>query len=219
MHAPDGLGPLTKRALLLTTRSEFYPEIMWMLVYRCHIESYHVVVPAECERIDQIDNFALIVATPTSLDKLASSQYFRLIRTATIVLLVGRRNLRSAAAYAAWADGFLFENQVPDGVCRSIRLARHGHAICPHAAGRDLTFDSIRKDKMAAMPSRELEVFDRLAEGETNRYIARHLGMTEREVRNRVHAILSKLEFDNRTEAGVFAHRFRATLREHRDTR
>ena len=54
---------------------------------------------------------------------------------------------------------------------------------------------------------------DRLAEGDPNLDIARRLGMEEREVKYLVRSILTKLHFNNRTEAGVFALRFRESLR------
>lgn len=55
------------------------------------------------------------------------------------------------------------------------------------------------------LSARELEVLARLAEGETNKTIARHLEISERTVDRHVSNILDKLDVASRTEAASYA--------------
>lgn len=51
----------------------------------------------------------------------------------------------------------------------------------------------------------ELRILQRLARGESNRQIARHLGVAEKTVKNRMSVIMSKMQCSSRTEAAVLA--------------
>lgn len=52
---------------------------------------------------------------------------------------------------------------------------------------------------------REIEILDQVARGNSNKIIARKLGISDQTVKNHVSAILRKLEVNDRTEAVVFA--------------
>ena len=52
---------------------------------------------------------------------------------------------------------------------------------------------------------RELEILDLVARGNSNKLIARQLGISDQTVKNHVSAILRKLEVNDRTEAVVYA--------------
>jgi DNA-binding NarL/FixJ family response regulator len=52
---------------------------------------------------------------------------------------------------------------------------------------------------------REIEILDLVARGNSNKLIARRLGISDQTVKNCVSAILRKLEVNDRTEAVVFA--------------
>ncbi|MFJ6211839.1 LuxR C-terminal-related transcriptional regulator [Streptomyces sp. NPDC092296] len=87
----------------------------------------------------------------------------------------------------------------------------------PHAApppterprGMDTALTAVDR-----LSDRELQVFLRLPTGDSNREIARSLGITERTVRFHVAAILQKLALRSRVEAAVvaYAHRGMAAL-------
>lgn len=55
------------------------------------------------------------------------------------------------------------------------------------------------------LSGREIEILDLVARGNSNKLIARRLGISDQTVKNHVTAILRKLEVNDRTEAVVFA--------------
>lgn len=57
----------------------------------------------------------------------------------------------------------------------------------------------------AVLTERELEIFKRLASGESNQAIGRELSLSENTVKNHVASILAKLQLDNRIQAAVQA--------------
>ena len=66
---------------------------------------------------------------------------------------------------------------------------------------RLLTAEEIR----AALTARELEIFKRLASGESNQQIGEAFSVSENTVRNHVASILAKLQLENRVQAAVQA--------------
>src|SRR5207245_8247310 len=74
---------------------------------------------------------------------------------------------------------------------RDVRLT----ARSEHAA------DAIR----AELTERELEIFRRLASGESNQEIGRAFSLSENTVKNHVASILAKLQLDNRIQAAAQA--------------
>ncbi len=55
------------------------------------------------------------------------------------------------------------------------------------------------------LSAREIEILDLVAHGNSNKIIARRLGISDQTVKNHVSAILRKLEVNDRTEAVVYA--------------
>jgi DNA-binding NarL/FixJ family response regulator len=58
---------------------------------------------------------------------------------------------------------------------------------------------------LVPLSAREIEVLDLAARGNSNKIIARKLGISDQTVKNHVSAILRKLEVNDRTEAVVYA--------------
>jgi DNA-binding NarL/FixJ family response regulator len=58
---------------------------------------------------------------------------------------------------------------------------------------------------MGSLTPREREVLALLADGQSNREIARSLGVTEKTVKTHVSSVLSKLGVADRTQAAVLA--------------
>ncbi|MEV6773367.1 response regulator transcription factor [Nocardia sp. NPDC051030] len=56
-----------------------------------------------------------------------------------------------------------------------------------------------------ALTPRQLEVLDLLIDGMTNRHIARALGITEKTVKNHLHAIFARINVSDRTQAAIYA--------------
>lgn len=74
------------------------------------------------------------------------------------------------------------------------------------SSGLDL---DMRFAKIPTLSSREIEVFHLLADGASNRSISSQLHVTERTVKAHVGRILSKLDVESRTQAGIVAFAWR----------
>ncbi|WP_308407875.1 response regulator transcription factor [Streptomyces somaliensis] len=61
------------------------------------------------------------------------------------------------------------------------------------------------KSPSNALTPRQLEVLALLADGMTNRHIARALGITEKTVKNHMQAIFARLNVSDRTQAAIYA--------------
>lgn len=74
---------------------------------------------------------------------------------------------------------------------------------------------SVDAETLARLTGREREVLRHLAKGESNRVLARHLGIAERTVRAHVTSIVRKLGVGSRFEAGLVAfHHYEALVEE-----
>jgi DNA-binding NarL/FixJ family response regulator len=109
-------------------------------------------------------------------------------------------------ALAAGAAGYLLKDADATDVVAAIRAAVAGEVHLDPAVARALTA-SLRTPRRAvdALTPREREVVVLLAEGGTNRQIAKHLGTTERTARTHVSNILGKLGLASRTQAAMWA--------------
>jgi DNA-binding NarL/FixJ family response regulator len=111
-------------------------------------------------------------------------------------------------AMRAGAVGFLYKDVDPDALIRALRSVNDGHMLlAPEAAGllvrpaRD--HDAVRG--LDALTGREREVLAQIAEGRSNREIARLLGVAEKTVKTHVSSVLAKLGVADRTQAALYA--------------
>jgi DNA-binding NarL/FixJ family response regulator len=110
------------------------------------------------------------------------------------------------AALEAGAAGYLLKDADASEVADAIRAAIAGEVHLDPAAAKALTA-ALRAPKAqeATLSPREREVIVLIAEGATNRQIARHLGVAERTARTHVSNILTKLGLASRTQAAMWA--------------
>ena len=110
------------------------------------------------------------------------------------------------AALEAGAAGYLLKDAQADEVAAAIRAAAVGECHLDPAAAK-LLAASLRAPRPAAdtLTVREREVLTLIAEGRTNRQIARQLNVTERTARTHVSNILAKLQLTSRTQAALWA--------------
>ncbi|MEW2317458.1 response regulator transcription factor [Streptomyces bauhiniae] len=73
---------------------------------------------------------------------------------------------------------------------------------------------SVDRETLARLTGREREVLRHLAKGESNRVLARNLGIAERTVRAHVTSVVRKLDVGSRFEAGLVAFHHYAALAE-----
>lgn len=134
-----------------------------------------------------------------------------------LVLTRGEQNL-VVEAIVAGARGYILKTAGPEAILAAVRATAAGQAVIssqiagrllerireqniPVVAGRELDAAAIR----ATLTTRELEIFTRLASGETNGDIGRELGLSRNTVANHIASILAKLQLENRIQAAVQA--------------
>ena len=112
----------------------------------------------------------------------------------------------AAAAVRAGAAGVLYKDVDPDALVRAIRAVHDGHLLlAPEAAGTLLRSASWSWGGVDALTSREREVLAELAQGRSNREIARALHVSEKTVKTHVSSVLAKLGVQDRTQAALVA--------------
>jgi DNA-binding NarL/FixJ family response regulator len=115
------------------------------------------------------------------------------------------------AAIRAGATGYVLKQVGSEDLVKAIRAAARGEAaLDPALTQRVFTEvrEAIRNKDASAFSSlteQEVRVLSLVAEGKTNREIARRLFLGEGTVRNYVSSLLSKLQLSNRAEAAAFA--------------
>jgi DNA-binding NarL/FixJ family response regulator len=111
-------------------------------------------------------------------------------------------------AMRAGAAGFLYKDVDPDALVRAVRSVNDGNTLlAPEAAGLLVRSgagrDAVRG--LGALTGREREVLAQIAEGRSNREIARLLRVSEKTVKTHVSSVLAKLGVADRTQAALYA--------------
>jgi DNA-binding NarL/FixJ family response regulator len=117
------------------------------------------------------------------------------------------RTLVSLAVQAG-AAGFLYKDVDPDALVRAIRSVHDGHTLlAPDAAGSLLRSGAAGPavQGIGALTAREREVLAQIADGRSNREIARLLRVSEKTVKTHVSSVLAKLGVADRTQAALLA--------------
>lgn len=112
------------------------------------------------------------------------------------------------ACAEAGIAGFVGRDGSEQDIVTAVECALRGELYCSsriagvlarHIAGT--TGSSSRSEDLAPLTRRELQVFDFLVEGKSNKEIGRVLHVAESTVKNHVHNILEKLQVHRRAEA------------------
>jgi len=106
----------------------------------------------------------------------------------------------------AGATGFLLKDAMQDELVSAIRSVAAGQPWLAPAAQRQL-MEMLRRPEQPpdALTSRETDVLRLIAQGCSNKAIARTLGITEGTVKGYVSQILAKLGVEDRTQAALHA--------------
>jgi DNA-binding NarL/FixJ family response regulator len=112
-----------------------------------------------------------------------------------------------ALAMHAGAAGFLYKDVDPDALIRAVRSVHDGNTVlAPDAAGLLMTPGRAASvSGIGALTRREREVLTLLADGRSNREIARLLQVSEKTVKTHVSSVLAKLGVADRTQAAIIA--------------
>jgi DNA-binding NarL/FixJ family response regulator len=135
------------------------------------------------------------------------------IAPATAVLVVSMVDDDDSvfAALAAGARGYILKGASADEITAALRTVAAGGAVFgAGVASRLLARTPARLRASVPLPhddltAREREVLDLLADGASNRHIARSLGISLKTVQNHVSRILDKLQAADRTQAALRA--------------
>ncbi len=116
-------------------------------------------------------------------------------------------------AIRAGADGYLLKDMEPEHLLDRVRAALAGETVIGEALAARLAgalrqeaqelARGVRRD-LAALTEREQQVLRCLADGQSNKRIARALSITEGTVKVHVKNLLKKLSFRSRVEAAVW---------------
>ena len=108
-------------------------------------------------------------------------------------------------AVRAGAIGYLLKDTQAEALCQAIKAAAAGQVqLTPKAAARLMQAVSA-PGSPEALTERETEVLRLLAQGQSNKQIARSLNNTEKTIKTHVSRILSKLGVQSRTQATLYA--------------
>ncbi|WP_055554025.1 response regulator transcription factor [Streptomyces sp. NBRC 110028] len=111
-------------------------------------------------------------------------------------------------ALRAGAAGYVYKDVDPDALASAIRSVHAGHVVLqPEVADALLTQDEAGggQGRGGSLTDREREVLGLIADGRSNREIARALVLSEKTVKTHVSNILMKLDLADRTQAALWA--------------
>ncbi|MFH9721343.1 response regulator [Streptomyces sp. NPDC017254] len=111
-------------------------------------------------------------------------------------------------ALRAGASGYVYKDIDPDALAGAIRSVHAGHVLLqPEVAGALLAQEDSHggTGRGSTLTEREREVLGLIADGRSNREIARALVLSEKTVKTHVSNILMKLDLADRTQAALWA--------------
>ncbi len=114
------------------------------------------------------------------------------------------------AALRAGADGYLLKDMEPEDILTALQDVAHGRIVVSESLTH-LMAAALRQDPRpdnadaAGLTEQEIRILERIAEGLSNKMVARELDITEGTVKVHVKHILRKLNLRSRVEAAVWA--------------
>jgi DNA-binding NarL/FixJ family response regulator len=154
---------------------------------------------------------------PGVSDVRAIEQLGLLAPASRVLVLTRSEQNRVVEAIIAGASGYILKSASPEAIVAAVRATAAGESVLSsQIAGKLLQrireLDIPVKDTdtaavaiRAVLTNRELEIFTRLASGDSNHEIARELSLSTNTVANHIASILAKLHLENRIQAAVQA--------------
>jgi two-component system nitrate/nitrite response regulator NarL len=130
--------------------------------------------------------------------------------TAKIIMLtVSDNDADVIDCIRAGADGYLLKDMDPELILEKVKAATLGKMAISDRLTEVLATALRKPDKessnlLASLTSRELEILNRIAQGLSNKMIARELGISDGTVKVHVKHLLKKLGMRSRVEAAVW---------------
>jgi two-component system nitrate/nitrite response regulator NarL len=136
------------------------------------------------------------------------------VQAPVVMLTMSREDADLAAALRAGARGYLLKDMEPEDLLPALQAAVQGDNVVAQELVGSLA-GLVRKDApppaprpaapFAELTPREREILEHIADGASNKMIARALDITDGTVKLHVKAILRKLGMRSRVEAAVTA--------------
>ena len=104
-------------------------------------------------------------------------------------------------AIRAGAQGYLLKDTTESEMVAAISVVNAGKRFIPRHIAARLADRMMRSD----LTARELQILELVAQGSTNKQIAKALDISDNTVRHHVNNIMEKLQVSDRTEAAVTA--------------
>ncbi|SDZ98365.1 two-component system response regulator NarL [Microbulbifer marinus] len=130
--------------------------------------------------------------------------------TARIVMLtVSDNNADVVACIRAGADGYLLKDMDPEDILEQVLAATHGKMAISQRL-TEILASALRKpdktgaDTLSTLTSREYQILQLIADGLSNKLIARELDISDATVKVHVKHLLKKLGMRSRVEAAVW---------------
>ena len=132
------------------------------------------------------------------------------VETPVVILTMCDSQEDLASALRAGARGYLLKDMDPDDVVDSIRRAVKGELVVAPAMAGKLSYilgapKQAEKPASRALTEREQEILAHIAQGMSNKGIAKALDISHDTVKLHVRHILAKLNVSSRVEAAVYA--------------
>ena len=138
--------------------------------------------------------------------------------TPVVILTMSDSEDDLSAALRAGVRGYLLKDMEPEEVIDAIVRAARGEMVIASAMTLKLAQilqsgpkGSVKGDLVASLTEREREVLDHVASGQSNKVIAKALGISHNTVKLHVRHIMDKLNLRSRVEAAVFAFEYRSS--------
>jgi len=144
---------------------------------------------------------------PTAVETIAEVKRLR-PQTQVLVFTSYAEDSQVHDALTAGATGYLLKDALRDDLVRAVREVAAGRAwLHPQAQRQMLDWMRRPPSLIDSLTARERSVLALLAEGLSNKQIARRLDLTEGTVKGYVSQVLDKLGVADRTQAALLAHR------------
>lgn len=129
-----------------------------------------------------------------------------------VILSTSTDNAHLNDAIQKGASGYLLKNMPPEDFIHVIQSAHKGYMQFNPLMGKKLHHQPVVVSQQHIndwneLTPREKDIAKLIAEGVNNRYISQSLHITEKTVKNHVSNILSRLEFNNRTQLAIWVNR------------
>jgi NarL family two-component system response regulator LiaR len=122
-----------------------------------------------------------------------------------LVLTSFGENKKVSSAIQAGALGYLLKDSSPDDLFHAIRSVYRGNLVLPQELALTLMQPRPTAIALGQLTERERDVLKFLAQGQSNRDIAKALTISTTTVRTHVSSMLNKLDLSNRTQLALFA--------------